>query len=132
MHYESRFQITDYAVFALVLLICAAIGVYYRFTGGRQRTFKEYLLADQTMSVVPVAFSLMCSFVSAITLLGLSQEYYIYGSDFFVNNFAYIVSTPIVCYFYLPVFYRLQNFSVYEYLELRFEFSANFIKSKQK
>ena len=31
--------------------------------------------------VVPVAFSLMASFMSAITLLGVSQENYTYGTQ---------------------------------------------------
>jgi hypothetical protein len=48
-------------------------GLYYRFSGDRQRTTKEYLMADGQMSVLPVAFSLMASFMSAITLLGVTQ-----------------------------------------------------------
>ena len=36
---------------------------------------QEYLLADGNMSVLPVAFSLMASFMSAITLLGVTQVY---------------------------------------------------------
>jgi Na+/proline symporter len=48
-------------------------GLYYRFSGGKQRTTKEYLMADGQMAVLPVAFSLMASFMSAITLLGVSQ-----------------------------------------------------------
>jgi hypothetical protein len=53
------------------MVYCA--GLYYRFSGGRQRTTKEYLMADGQMSVLPVAFSLMASFMSAITLLGVTQ-----------------------------------------------------------
>jgi Na+/proline symporter len=52
-------------------MYCA--GLYYRFSGDRQRTTKEYLMADGQMSVLPVAFSLMASFMSAITLLGVTQ-----------------------------------------------------------
>ncbi len=72
------------------------------------------------MSSVPVAFSLMASFMSSITLLGVSSENYVYGTQFVVINLAYIVATPIAAYCYLPVFYRLQNTSAYQYLELRF------------
>jgi hypothetical protein len=32
------FSAWDYVVLAMMLLISAAIGVYYRFTGGRQKT----------------------------------------------------------------------------------------------
>ncbi|KAL7648475.1 UNVERIFIED_CONTAM: hypothetical protein RMT77_000381 [Armadillidium vulgare] len=118
--YSKHFGIYDYIIFGTVLFISAAIGMYYRFTGGRQKTFKEYLLADQKMSSIPVAFSLMASFMSAITILGVSKEIYSFGTQFFIINISYIISTPIVCYLFLPVFYRLQKISVYEYLELRF------------
>ncbi|MCL4126581.1 UNVERIFIED_CONTAM: hypothetical protein GTU68_057349 [Idotea baltica] len=72
------------------------------------------------MSVIPVAFSLMASFMSAITILGVSKEIYSFGTQFILINISYIISTPIVCYIFLPVFYRLKKISVYEYLEMRF------------
>lgn len=37
---ESHFGPLDYVVFALVLAVSSAIGLYYRFTGGKQKTFK--------------------------------------------------------------------------------------------
>ncbi|KAJ6225066.1 hypothetical protein RDWZM_003611 [Blomia tropicalis] len=74
--------IADYAIFVLMLLISVSIGIYYKMTGGRQRTTAEYLLADGSMGIFPVAFSLMASFMSAITLLGVSAEIYTYGSQF--------------------------------------------------
>lgn len=120
MDSQSYFGLVDYIVFAAVLASSSAIGIYFRFTGGKQKTFKEYMLADNSMPMLPVAFSLMASFMSAITILGVSKENYMFGTQFIVINISYIISTPIVCYFYLPVFFRLQNTSVYEYLERRF------------
>ena len=46
---------------------------FSRLSGGRQKTAGEYLLGDRSMSEWPVAFSLMASFMSAITLLGVCQ-----------------------------------------------------------
>ena len=66
------------------------------------------------MPVLPVAFSLMASFMSAITILGVSSENFLFGTHFVVINISYIISTPIVCYIFLPVFFRLQKTSVYE------------------
>ena len=124
-------DVYDYLVLASVLLISASIGVYYRFSGGRQKStkvfqhykphfqsknmshFQEYLLADRNMSFIPVAFSLMASFMSSVTLLGVSAENYIYGTQFVIINISYIIGTPLAAYFFLPVFYQLQNASVY-------------------
>lgn len=75
---------------------------------------QEYLLADKNMSIGPVAFSLMASFMSAITLLGVSNENYSFGIQFIVINIAYGLATPIAAYLYIPVFFRLQATSAYE------------------
>ncbi|XP_040065545.2 putative sodium-dependent multivitamin transporter isoform X1 [Ixodes scapularis] len=117
---DNVFGAVDYAVFTVMLVVSALIGVYYRFTGDRQRTAREYLVANKNMSVVPVSFSLMASFMSAVTLLGVPSENYFYGTQFLLINVAYIFGTPIAAYVFLPVFYKMQVVSVYEYLEKRF------------
>ena len=43
------------------------------------------------MSIIPVAFSLMASFMSAISLMGLTREIYMYGTQFLIINFSYLV-----------------------------------------
>lgn len=74
---------------------------------------QEYLLGDRNLSVFPVAVSLMASFMSAITLLGVSMENYAYGTQFIVINFSYGLATPIAAYWFLPVFFKLQATSAY-------------------
>jgi len=50
----------EYAVFGAVLAGSLAIGIYYGCFGSRQKTTKEYLLANREMSSFPVALSLLC------------------------------------------------------------------------
>ncbi|BFG04117.1 putative sodium-dependent multivitamin transporter [Drosophila madeirensis] len=116
----GTFDAWDAAVLISILAISALIGIYYRYTGGKQKTTKEYLMADQSMTTFPVSFSLMASFMSAISLMGVSNESYQFGTMFCVINIAYWISTPIAAYIFLPVFYGMQTTSVYEYLERRF------------
>ncbi|EDW31382.1 GL10993 [Drosophila persimilis] len=116
----GTFDAWDAAVLISILIISALIGIYYRYTGGKQKTTKEYLMADKSMTTFPVSFSLMASFMSAISLMGVSNESYQFGTMFCVINIAYWSSTPIAAYIFLPVFYRMQTTSVYEYLERRF------------
>ncbi|XP_011699583.1 PREDICTED: putative sodium-dependent multivitamin transporter [Wasmannia auropunctata] len=119
----------DYVVIITMLCISTGIGIYYRFSGGRQKTTEEYFVASRSMSVVPVGIAMVASFVSAITLLGFSAENYIYGTQFVVINLSYLLGTSIVCYGFLPVFYNLQATSVYEYLEKRFGVKARIMTS---
>ncbi|CAG9135820.1 unnamed protein product [Plutella xylostella] len=117
---EMIFGAWDWAIMVATMVASVAIGLYFRFSGGRQKTNEEYLLADRNMSVFPVAVSLMASFMSAITLLGVSAENYYYGMQFVAINLSYGIATPIATRLYLPVFFGLQKTSTYEYLELRF------------
>ncbi|KAG6444236.1 hypothetical protein O3G_MSEX003247 [Manduca sexta] len=114
------FGVWDYVIMAATMIASIAIGLYFRFSGGKQKTNEEYLLADRNLSIFPVAVSLMASFMSAITLLGVSAENYYYGLIFFVVNISHGLATPIAGKLYLPVFFGLQKTSTYEYLELRF------------
>ena len=66
------------------------------------------------MSIVPLGIALMVSFVSAISILGISAEIYAYGAQFVVHYIGIILATVIVAYFYLPVFFELNTMSVYE------------------
>ena len=55
----SQFLWQDYMVLFVTLALSAAIGFYYACTGGKQKTTKEYYLADGQMHWFPVAASLM-------------------------------------------------------------------------
>ncbi|XP_053572971.1 sodium-coupled monocarboxylate transporter 1-like [Bombina bombina] len=116
----NHFSPWDYVVFALVLLISAAIGVYYAFTGRGKTTSKEFLTGGRSMSAFPVALSLTASFMSAVTVLGTPAEIYRFGAIFSIFGLSFIFVVIICAEIFLPFFYRLNIASTYEYLELRF------------
>ncbi|XP_066602044.1 putative sodium-dependent multivitamin transporter [Prorops nasuta] len=119
----------DYLIIVIMLGISVGIGIYYRLTGGKQKTISEYFAANRSMSVIPVGIALMVSFMSAITLLGVSAENYIYGTQFVVINISYLLGTPLVNHGFLPVFFKLQATSSFEYLEKRFGAGARTVAS---
>lgn len=116
----TRFGTIDYVVFVCMLAVSASIGFYYACSGSRQRTAGEFLMANRSMGVVPIALSLLASFLSAIGLLGIPVEIYTYGTSYWSMVLAYIIVMPMSAYIYLPVFYSLNLTSAYEYLERRF------------
>ena len=111
---QVRFTGQDYAVFATMLAMSAGIGVYFACTGGRQRTTREFLMADRNMNPFPVAMSLVASFISAITFLGTPAETYIHGIAFWLYSFAYVLTGLAVSRFYMPIFFRLNLTSANE------------------
>ncbi|XP_047361568.1 putative sodium-dependent multivitamin transporter isoform X1 [Vespa velutina] len=116
----AKLVMADYIVIVVMLLISSGIGVYYWLTGGRQKSTEEYFVANKSMSVIPVAIGLMASYLSAVSLLGVSSEIYVYGSQYMVINISYGIATAFVVYFYLPVFFKLNATSAFEYLQKRF------------
>ncbi|NXT38948.1 SC5A8 protein, partial [Pelecanoides urinatrix] len=116
----GRFTVWDYLVFVAMLLVSAAIGIYYAFAGGGQKTSKDFLMGGRRMSAFPVAVSLTASFMSAVTVLGTPAEIYRFGTMFCIFAITYALVVLCSAEIFLPVFYRLGITSTYEYLELRF------------
>jgi Na+/proline symporter len=72
------FHIADYCVFGFTVLVSLAIGIYYAFSGGKQRTTSEFFVGNRKMAILPVAISLLVSFESSILMLGHPAEVFIY------------------------------------------------------
>uniref|UniRef100_A0A915J7G9 Sodium-coupled monocarboxylate transporter 1 n=1 Tax=Romanomermis culicivorax TaxID=13658 RepID=A0A915J7G9_ROMCU len=122
-------QIADYVVFVAILVSSAAVGFYHACRGGRQRTNREFLMADRNMPVFPVAMSLMATILSAISILGLTSELYFYGTMYWTIILAYLISITLSSTIVLPILYDLKLTSAYEYLEIRFHKSVRRIAS---
>ncbi|XP_071451827.1 sodium-coupled monocarboxylate transporter 1-like [Hetaerina americana] len=116
------FSALDHTLFVGMLFASAIIGIYFAFFAKqKQNTTAEYLLGGKNMGIVPVALSVISSFISGITLLGLPAEMYVYGTQFAAVMFGVFGATLGCGVFFLPVFYRLQLTTSYEYLEVRFD-----------
>jgi len=111
---ENRFSAWDYVVFAIILAIASAIGLFYGCTGNKQSSTSEFLMAGRSMSVLPVTLSLLASFMSAITLLGTPAEMVDYGTQYWIISVSYIFVLLLAAYVFIPVFYQLQLTSVFE------------------
>ncbi|XP_066533967.1 solute carrier family 5 member 6a [Hoplias malabaricus] len=117
---QMHFTTVDYVIFALLLVASTGIGLFYAFSGGRQRTTQEFLLADRSMSCLPVSLSLLATFQSAVAILGAPSEIYAHGTQYWFLGCSYFLGLLIPAHIFIPVFYRLRLSSAYQYLELRF------------
>lgn len=111
---SSLLGIADYIVIGLMLSVSACVGLYFRFTGGRQKTTQEFLMAGKNMSIGPVAFSLMATYMSAISVLGIPAETYLHGTQFFMWVVGMPVGSLIAAYGLIPVFFDLEVSTAYE------------------
>ncbi|CAF1663663.1 unnamed protein product, partial [Adineta ricciae] len=111
-------SIVDYAVLLVLLLLSAFIGIIFGF---KKTTAEEYFLASGTMHVLPTALSIMVSFLSAITILGVPSEIYMSGTMFLYQAAAYCIASVITAVVFVPKFREMKFTSIYEYLEKRFD-----------
>ncbi|KAI5632424.1 sodium:solute symporter family domain-containing protein [Phthorimaea operculella] len=115
------FDWLDYLVFGVMLLISALIGIYFAFFASKkQNTTTEYLMGGKTMGMFPISMSLIASYISGISLLGLPAEMYTYGTQYWTIVLSEWAVSLTVAAIYLPVYYKLQITSTNEYLRLRF------------
>ncbi|CAL1266316.1 unnamed protein product [Larinioides sclopetarius] len=117
---KAMLSAADYILFTFMLLVSAGIGLYFRFSGGKQKTTNEFLLAGKNMPILPVAFSIMASYLSAITVIGTPAEVYIFGIHLVYTCISYPIGVVIASYVCLPVFFKSGECTAYEYLEKRF------------
>jgi len=106
--------IVDYVLFGFVLLISSVIGIYFGFRHRKKMTSSEYLLANKSISWVPIFVSLVVSFFSSVGVMGLTANMYSTGVTFAVHAFAFIIPITLNAEVFTPIFRRLQLVSVNE------------------
>ncbi len=110
---ELRFSSQDYVVFATFLLFSAGIGVIFGFMNRKTVDAKDFLTGGGQMHFLPVSLSMMASFMSAIYVISIPAEMYIYGTTYAYLSIAYFTGFPIAAHFYLPIFYKMKLTSAY-------------------
>ncbi|XP_044753606.1 sodium-coupled monocarboxylate transporter 2-like [Coccinella septempunctata] len=110
----------DYLLFTVVLGFSSLIGIFFGCFR-KQDTKKEYLLGGKRMNVWPIAISLVASHTSAITVLAIPADVYRYGLGFWQGCISLFLLHFTTSYIFLPVFYKLELTSIYEYLAMRFD-----------
>ncbi|XP_049805974.1 sodium-coupled monocarboxylate transporter 1-like isoform X1 [Schistocerca nitens] len=126
------FSVADYLVFGGMLAVSTGIGLYHgcrkRKEASQDRT-GEFLTGNGQMSTVPVALSMLASFLSSITLMGQPAEVYIFGPQLWLFGIAMLLSIPAVCYIFIPFYHRIKCTSAYEYFGTRFHKNVQLLAS---
>lgn len=82
-HRQQLFTGFDYGLFGLMLMLSAAIGIYFGFFAKhKQNTTTEYLLGGKKMKFFPIAASLIASHINGFTMLAVPAEVYAHGSEY--------------------------------------------------
>ena len=106
-----------------IILIGTLVGItLYGIYSTRGKTdMKTYLLGTKDLKWWTIGLSIMATQASAITFLSTTGQGYEDGMRFAQFYFGLPVAMVILSIFFLPVYYRLNVFTAYQYLEARFD-----------
>ncbi|WP_273447981.1 sodium:solute symporter [Neolewinella agarilytica] len=99
----------------------AAIVTYGVLMTRKVDNVKSYLLGDKDLKWYTIGLSVMATQASAITFLSTPGQAYNSGLGFAQFYFGLPIAMVILCVFVLPIYYRLNVYTAYEYLEGRFD-----------
>ncbi|KAB5567063.1 hypothetical protein PHYPO_G00228500 [Pangasianodon hypophthalmus] len=119
------FTVGDYAVFGAMLAVSMFIGVFQSLRSrGRSfsdsNTVENFFMGGRSLGAVPVGVSLCASFMSAVQVLGVPSESYLYGFKFLYMCLGQGINSFLTATLFLPVYYRLTITSSNQYLRMRF------------
>lgn len=84
-------------------------------------TSQAYLQGEKDLKWWTIGLSVMATQASAITFLSTPGQAYQSGMDFAQFYIGLPIAMVILCVFVLPIYYRLNIYTAYEYLEGRFD-----------
>lgn len=99
----------------------AAIVAYGVWQTRHVRSSREYLQGNKDMPWWTIGLSIMATQASAITFLSTPGQAYDDGMRFAQFYFGLPVAMIFLSVFVLPLYYRLNVYTAYEYLEQRFD-----------
>lgn len=120
----NRFDALDWTVVAIYLVATLLIGAaFYR----KHETAHDYLLAGRSMSWFPIAISIIATDLSALSYMGIPAIVYRTDLKYILSAFLFPLQMALVVAIFIPLLYRLNVFTVYEYLERRFNSAARLL-----
>lgn len=108
----------DWIVLIGTLLFIVIYGVYK--TRG-SRDVQDYIRGGNKASWWTVGLSVMATQASAITFLSTPGQAFHSGMGFVQFYFGLPIAMVIICLVFIPIYYRLEVYTAYEYLESRFD-----------
>src|SRR5580698_2562804 len=107
----------DLAIIALYLVGITLFGLRFR---KRQRTLRDYFLADRNIPWWAIALSIVAAETSTLTIISIPGLAYDTNLGFLQGVLGYLVGRVIISFVLLPHYFRGDLYTAYELLERRF------------
>lgn len=118
----------DYGIVAAYVCAVTIVGSLC-FRG--QKSLSDFFLGRRNIPWWAAAFSGIATVLSAVSFLGAPGQAFKSDLRFLQYRLATPVAVFVIGWIMIPFFYRLRVFSIYEYLELRFDLKTRLIAGAQ-
>lgn len=108
----KKFSLLDYAVFVGLLIASSFIGIFFAYRS--RASASHFLTGNRKLTIFPVTLSLVASFMSTNTLLGVPAEVFQVGTQYVLQSCSITLIIFIAANVFLPVYYDLKIVSVNE------------------
>jgi SSS family transporter len=107
----------DLVVIVLYLTGVTLFGLRFR---GRQRTLRDYFLADNTIPWWAISLSIVAAETSTLTVISVPGLAYDKDFRFLQLVFGYLIGRVIVTLLFIPQYFRGELLTAYQLIESRF------------
>lgn len=112
-----RIHLVDLGIVVAYLLAVTALGVWFR--RGSQDA-KDYFLGGRTAPWWALAFSIVATETSTLTIIGTPAIAYVGNMTFLQLVFGYLIGRVLIVVLLLPGYFRGEFFTAYALIEKRF------------
>jgi Na+/proline symporter len=116
----------DWIVLSVTIGFIVTIGVY---KNRKSQSLSSYLLSDKKLNWRAVAISIIATQASAITFLSMPGQAYSDGLGFIQIYFGLPLAMLVLAYIIMPLYKRLNIYTAYEFLEMRFDLKTRVLGS---
>jgi SSS family transporter len=110
-------NLVDLAVIVVYLVGVTAFGLRFR---KKQRTIKDYFLADNTIPWWAISLSIVAAETSTLTIISVPGLAYEKDFGFLQLVIGYLIGRVIVSFLLIPQYFRGELVTAYELIERRF------------
>jgi len=106
-----------------------SISLYSTYKNYSNKNLKSYILGDKSVNWRTIGLSVMATQASAITFLSTPGQGYVDGMSFIQNYLGLPIALIIVSSIFVPIYYKSNVYTAYEYLETRFDYKVRLLTS---
>src|SRR5690348_5613581 len=107
----------DFTIIAVYLAGITLFGMRFR---KRQRSLRDYFLADRNIQWWAIALYIVAAETSTLTIISIPGLAYDTNFGFLQLVFGYLVARVVICLLFIPHYFRGEMFTAYQLIERRF------------